>query len=45
MAPNGMFLPILGENLKKINKLMLAGNATKIPKFSKKNLLVETEFF
>jgi hypothetical protein len=42
MAPNGLFLPVFGENLQKISKLMLAGNATKTPKFFKKLLLVKT---
>jgi hypothetical protein len=42
MAPNGVFLHVFGEDLQKINKLMLAGNATKTPKFFKKILLVKT---
>jgi hypothetical protein len=35
MTPNGLFLPVFGENLQKISKLMLAGKATKTPKFFK----------
>jgi hypothetical protein len=45
MAPNGLFLPVFGENLQKISKLMLVGNATKTPKFFKKFLLVKTRNF
>jgi hypothetical protein len=45
MAPNGLFLPVFGENLQKISKLMLAGNATQTPNIFKKIYVSENQKF
>jgi hypothetical protein len=42
-APNGQHLPFSSENLQKINKQKLVGNATKPPENFRKFLLVKTK--